>query len=146
MSANVLAYLHLHGKPDRAEVEAAVRTIIRWSGDNPDREGLIETLARVTRAFEETFVGYIQDPAAILQKSFDEIEDYDEMIVLRGIPSKAIASITWHRSWEGRGSLTRRMAAWSASANSSALLKSLPNVYKSRKTHSPNCQHYRQCT
>jgi GTP cyclohydrolase IA len=86
MSANVLDYLHHHGKPDRAEVEAAVRTIIRWSGDNPDREGLIETLARVTRAFEEAFVGYIQDPAAILQKSFDEIEDYDEMIVLRGIP------------------------------------------------------------
>src|SRR5580693_5115778 len=78
--------LHGVGKPDRAEVEAAVRTIIRWSGDNPHREGLIETPARVTRAFEEAFVGYIQDPAAILQKSFDEIEGYDEVIVLRGIP------------------------------------------------------------
>ena len=91
MSSNVLALepvrnLHNDGKPDRAEVEAAVRTIIRWSGDNPDREGLIETPARVTRAFEEAFVGYTQDPAAILQKSFDEIEGYDEMIVLRGIP------------------------------------------------------------
>ena len=90
MSSNVLALepvrnLHHDGKPDRAEVEAAVRTIIRWSGDNPDREGLIETPARVTRAFEEAFVGYTQDPAAILQKSFDEIEGYDEMIVLRGI-------------------------------------------------------------
>jgi GTP cyclohydrolase I len=78
--------LHHDGKPDRAEVETAVRTIIRWSGDNPDRDGLIETPARVKRAFEEAFVGYTQDPAAILQKSFDEIEGYDEMIVLRGIP------------------------------------------------------------
>jgi GTP cyclohydrolase IA len=91
MSSNVLALepvrnLHNDGKPDRTEVEAAVRTIIRWSGDNPDREGLIETPARVTRAFEEAFVGYTQDPAAILQKSFDEIEGYDEMIALRGIP------------------------------------------------------------
>jgi GTP cyclohydrolase I len=77
--------LHNDGKPERAEVEAAVRTIILWSGDNPDREGLIETPARVTRAFEEAFVGYTQDPAAILQKSFDEIEGYDDMIVLRGI-------------------------------------------------------------
>jgi GTP cyclohydrolase IA len=90
MSSNVLALepvrnLHDDRKPDRAEVEAAVRTIIRWSGENPDREGLIETPARVTRAFEEAFVGYTQDPAAILQKSFEEIEGYDEVIVLRAI-------------------------------------------------------------
>ena len=90
MSSNVLAWepvrnLHRDGKPDRAEVEAAVRTIIRWSGDNPDREGLTETPARVTRALEEAFVGYSHDPAAIFQKSFDEIQGYDEMIVLRGI-------------------------------------------------------------
>jgi len=57
-------------KPDRAEVEAAVRTIIRWSGDNPDRKGLVETPARVTRALEEAFVGYAHDPDAILQKAF----------------------------------------------------------------------------
>jgi GTP cyclohydrolase IA len=90
MSSNVLALepvraLHHAVKPDRAEVEAAVRTIIRWSGDNPDRDGLVETPARVTRAFEEAFVGYTQDPIAALQKSFDEIEGYDETIVLRGI-------------------------------------------------------------
>ena len=90
MSSNVRALdqvraLHHSGKPDRAEVEAAVRTILRWTGDNPDRDGLIETPARVTRALEESFVGYAQDPAAILQKSFDEIEGYDEMIVLRGV-------------------------------------------------------------
>ncbi len=72
------------GKPDRAEVEAAVRTIIRWSGD-PERDGLVETPARVARAMEEAFVGYGQDAAAVLRKSFDEIEGYDEMVVLRGV-------------------------------------------------------------
>ena len=91
MSSNVRALepvrtLHGHpGRPDRNEVEAAVRTILRWTGENPDRDGLIETPARVTRALEESFIGYTQNPAAILQKSFDEIEGYDEMIVLRGI-------------------------------------------------------------
>jgi GTP cyclohydrolase IA len=90
MSSNVRALetvqaFHRSGRPDRAEVEAAVRTIIRWSGDDPGRDGLIETPARVTRALEEAFVGYAQDPTATLQKSFDEIEGYDEMIVLRGI-------------------------------------------------------------
>jgi GTP cyclohydrolase IA len=73
------------GKPDRAEVEAAVRTIIRWSGDDPERAGLVETPARVARALEEAFAGYDQDPAAVLHKSFDEIEGYDEMVVLRGV-------------------------------------------------------------
>jgi GTP cyclohydrolase I len=90
MSANVrplepIRAQHRDGKPDPAEVEAAVRTIIRWSGDDPDRDGLLETPARVARALEESFVGYAQDPTGILQKSFDEIEGYDEMVVLRGI-------------------------------------------------------------
>ena len=91
MSSNVRALepirsQHSHAsRPDRAEVEAAVRTILRWTGDNPARSGLIETPSRVTRALEESFVGYALDPAAILQKSFDEIEGYDEMIVLRAV-------------------------------------------------------------
>jgi GTP cyclohydrolase I len=90
MSSNVRALEplrapHHESRPDRAEVEAAVRTIIRWTGDDPDRDGLVETPARVTRALEEFFAGYGQDPAAVLQKSFDEIEGYDEMIVLRGV-------------------------------------------------------------
>ncbi|PPC86766.1 MAG: GTP cyclohydrolase I FolE [Hyphomicrobium sp.] len=72
-------------KPSRAEVEAAVKTIIRWTGDDPSRDGLRETPSRVTRAFEEYFKGYDEDPEAILQKTFEEIEGYDEMIVLRGI-------------------------------------------------------------
>ena len=61
-------------RPERSEAEAAVRTLIRWAGDDPEREGLAETPARVTRALEEFFAGYAEDPAAILQKSFAEIE------------------------------------------------------------------------
>ena len=72
-------------KPSRADVEAAFKTIIRWTGDDPSRDGLKETPARVTRAFEEYFKGYAEDPEAILQKTFEEIEGYDEMIILRGI-------------------------------------------------------------
>jgi GTP cyclohydrolase I len=72
-------------KPSRFEVEQALRTIIRWTGDNPDRDGLLETPARVVRAMEESFTGYGQDPEQILQKTFEEIEGYDEMIVLRGV-------------------------------------------------------------
>lgn len=72
-------------RPDRAEVEAAIRTLIEWTGDDPDRDGLAETPSRVARAFEEYFAGYGQDPVEILQKTFEEIEGYDEMIALRGI-------------------------------------------------------------
>ena len=62
-----------------------MRTIIRWTGEDPERDGLRETPARVTRSFEEFFAGYGQDPVEILEKTFEEIEGYDEMIVLRGI-------------------------------------------------------------
>ena len=72
-------------KPTRAEVEAAVRTIILWAGDDPNRDGLHETPARVTRAYEEYFKGYSEDPEAILQKTFEETDGYDNMVVLRGI-------------------------------------------------------------
>jgi GTP cyclohydrolase IA len=72
-------------KPSRDEAEGALRTLIRWAGDDPARPGLLETPARVARAFEEFFSGYALDPAAILRTTFDEIEGYDEMIVLRAI-------------------------------------------------------------
>jgi GTP cyclohydrolase I len=72
-------------KPTRADVEAAFKTIIRWAGDDPTRDGLKETPSRLARAYEEYFRGYAEDPEAILQKTFEEIEGYDEMIVLRGI-------------------------------------------------------------
>jgi len=72
-------------RPSRAEGEAAVRTIIRWTGDDPDREGLQETPARVTRALEDYFSGYAQDPTEFLARTFEEVGGYDEMILLRGI-------------------------------------------------------------
>ncbi len=73
-------------RPSQAEVEEAVRTLIRWAGDDPGREGLAGTPERVARAFEEFFAGYRQDPREILQKTFEEVEGYDEMVVLRDIP------------------------------------------------------------
>ncbi len=73
-------------KMSRAEAEAAFRTIIGWTGDDPGRDGLLETPARMARAFEEFFAGYAQDPAQMLEKTFTEIGGYDEMIVLQGIP------------------------------------------------------------
>jgi len=73
------------GKPTRAEAEEAVRTLLRWAGDNPDRDGLHETPSRVVKAYTEYFRGYAQDPAEILKKTFEETEGYDEMIALRGI-------------------------------------------------------------
>jgi GTP cyclohydrolase I len=73
-------------KVDRSGLEAAFRTIICWTGDDPNRDGLIETPARMARALAEHFAGYAVDPAAILQKTFSEIAGYDETIVLAGIP------------------------------------------------------------
>jgi GTP cyclohydrolase I len=72
-------------RPSRAEAEEAVRTLIRWAGDNPERDGLHDTPQRVVKSYDEFFRGYDQDPEAILKKTFEEIEGYDEMIVLRGI-------------------------------------------------------------
>ena len=77
---------NIEGRPSRSDVEAAFRTIIRWTGDDPDRDGLLETPARATRAFEEYFAGYAQNPKKILQKTFEETDGYDEMIMLKGIP------------------------------------------------------------
>jgi len=72
-------------RPTRQEAEAAVRTMILWAGDDPDREGLLETPSRVVRAYEEFFAGYAQDPREILAKTFSEVEGYDEMIVMNDI-------------------------------------------------------------
>lgn len=75
--------LHKLKKPTREQAEAAVRTLISWAGDNPDREGLIETPKRVVNAFEEFFAGYNQNPEAILGKTFEEIENYDDIVLLK---------------------------------------------------------------
>ena len=72
-------------RPDRAEAEAAVRILLRWAGDDPDREGLLDTPARVVRSYEEFFAGYGEDPKELLARSFEETDGYDEMVVLRDI-------------------------------------------------------------
>lgn len=71
--------------PTRAEAEAAVRTLIQWAGDDPTREGLLDTPKRVVKAYEEFFNGYTKNPAEILARTFDEVAGYDDMVVLRGI-------------------------------------------------------------
>jgi GTP cyclohydrolase I len=72
-------------RPSRAEAEAAVRTLIRWAGDDPAREGLRATPARVVRAYEEWFSGYAEDPREYLKRTFEETGGYDEVVVLRDI-------------------------------------------------------------
>ncbi len=71
--------------PSRDEAEHAVRTLIEWAGEDPDREGLVGTPARVVRAYEEFFAGYKEDPVALLSTTFENTCTYDEMIVLRDI-------------------------------------------------------------
>ncbi len=73
-------------RPTTTEVEAAVRTLIRWAGDDPNREGLVATPERVTRAYREFFRGYDEDPVEILSRTFEETDGYDEIVLLRDIP------------------------------------------------------------
>ncbi len=75
----------LAARPTREEAEAAVRTLIRWAGDDPLREGLLDTPARVARAYEEFYRGYGEDPVALLERTFSEVEGYDEIVLLRDI-------------------------------------------------------------
>jgi GTP cyclohydrolase I len=72
--------------PNREEAEQAIRTLIRWAGDDPGREGLADTPARVVRAFSDWFSGYAQDPAEYLRRTFEEVGGYDEMVILKSIP------------------------------------------------------------
>ena len=72
-------------RPSRADAEGAVRTLLQWAGDDPTREGLRDTPGRVTRAFQEFFSGYAVDPVELLQRTFEETDGYDEMVVLRDI-------------------------------------------------------------
>ncbi|HKW52380.1 MAG TPA: GTP cyclohydrolase I FolE [Stellaceae bacterium] len=72
-------------RPTRQQAEAAVRTLLEWAGDDPGREGLQGTPGRVARAFEEYFAGYASDPVELLQRTFEETDGYDEMVVLKDI-------------------------------------------------------------
>jgi GTP cyclohydrolase I len=85
MSRNATAKSDASERPTREEAEGAIRTLLRWAGDDPEREGLRDTPARVVRAYEEWFSGYDDDPVEYLVRTFEEVEGYDEMIVLRDI-------------------------------------------------------------
>ncbi len=73
-------------RPSREEAEAAVRTLLRWAGDNPDREGLLETPRRVVKAYEEFFRGYAESPDEVLSRVFEEVEGYNDLVLVRDIP------------------------------------------------------------
>ncbi len=87
MDVKVLHQPQLHSieKPSQDEAEAAVRTLLAWAGDNPQREGLLDTPRRVAKAYKEYFVGYTQDPGDILDRVFEEVSGYDDMVLLRDI-------------------------------------------------------------
>ena len=72
-------------RPSREQAEAAVRTLLRWAGADPTREGLVDTPARVASAYEEWFAGYDENPAEYLSKTFEEVNGYDEMVILRNV-------------------------------------------------------------
>jgi len=75
----------INNSPTREEAEKAVRTLLEWAGDNPNREGLRDTPKRVVQAYKEFFAGYGQDPVDYLQRTFEEVEGYDELVLLRDI-------------------------------------------------------------
>src|SRR5580692_3499072 len=83
--AKTAARLPAPDRPSRSDAENAIRTLIRWAGDNPNRQGLQGTPARVARAYEEWFSGYGEEPRDYLSRTFDEVAGYDEMVVLRDI-------------------------------------------------------------
>lgn len=77
-------------RPSRAKAEEAVRTLLEWAGDDPSREGLLATPARVVRAYEEWFGGYRLDPQTILSRTFDDVGGYQDMVLLRDIPVQSV--------------------------------------------------------
>ncbi len=74
-----------HARPSEEEAHAAIRTLIRWAGDDPEREGLRDTPKRVAKSYGEFFRGYDEDPVAMLERTFEEVEGYDEIVLLRDI-------------------------------------------------------------
>ena len=72
-------------RPSTSDAEAAIKTLIAYAGDDPEREGLLDTPSRVARSFDEFFGGYLQDPVEVLERTFEEIEGYDEMVLLKDI-------------------------------------------------------------
>jgi GTP cyclohydrolase I len=83
--ATALNFAEIPARPSRAEAEEAVRTLLAWAGDNPRREGLLDTPRRVVDAYEEWFQGYGQDPVKYLSRTFEDVQGYDDMVMLREI-------------------------------------------------------------
>ena len=82
------------------DAEEAFKTILTWMGEDPNREGLLETPKRVVKAFKEYFKGYKEDPSQVLDKTFGDVEGYDDMVIQKIFLFKVIASITWHQLLE----------------------------------------------
>ena len=121
-------------KPTREEAEKAVHTLLRWAGDDPAREGLADTPACVVKAFEDWFSGYDQDPEEYLTRTFEEIEGYDDMVILKATSvSRAIASIIWRPSSAVPMSVTCRQTAWSATPSWPGWWKLMPGGFRCRK-------------
>ena len=89
-AATALAAIGSHAHPTRTQAEEAVRTLLRWAGDDPSREGLRATPERVVRAYEEWFAGYQRDPAAILSRTFEDVGGYEDVVLLRDIPVRSV--------------------------------------------------------
>jgi GTP cyclohydrolase IA len=84
--ADLAPHIHAHAPIPQGRAEEAVRELIRWAGDDPEREGLADTPARVARAFREYYRGYLEDPGIHLSRTFAEVGGYDEIVLLRDIP------------------------------------------------------------
>ena len=117
---------------DDAEARRAFRDILSWIGEDPNRDGLKNTPARMVRAYREYFAGYASDPEDALRTTFKEVDGYDEMIVLRSVTSRAIASTISRRSSAAPGSATFPTAASSAFRNWRGSSRSMRAGCKSR--------------
>ena len=122
-------------RPSREEAEEAVRTLLRWAGDDPTREGLLGTPDRVVRSYGEFFAGYTEDPVDILKRTFDETNGYDEMVLLKDI---RLESHCEHHMVPiiGKAHIAYlpNRTAWSASPSSPASWRSSPSASRFRRS------------
>ena len=120
-------------RPSRAEAEDAVRTLIRWAGDDPSREGLVGTPARVARAYEEWFSGYFEDPREYLKRTFEEVAGYDEIVLLRDIRFESHCEHHIAPILAAFTSATCRASGWWGSRSSYAWSTFIPSAFKCRR-------------
>lgn len=85
LPVNQASVTRIHKKPSKPEAEAAVRTLLLWAGEDPDREGLLETPKRVAKAYQELFGGYSESPEEVLGTTFEEVAGYDDMVLVKDI-------------------------------------------------------------